>query len=154
MDDLKKDFFAGFDWKSFEQFFGGKFPLSQTELNRDTSWVDRVVKDVMAKALPQPLEMNLLGKQLRTEVFETHNNIIVKVYIPDKEQARSIRPFLSMNKLKLEGLENGKSQSVKLTSPIIPKSCKAVYKDGVLQLHVKKLKRNGPMHEVYVQFHE
>ncbi|MEF3302025.1 Hsp20/alpha crystallin family protein [Paenibacillus sp. GYB003] len=151
MDEQRKDMFANFDWKSFEQFFGGKFPLG-ADLNRDTAWVDRVVKDVMSKALPHPIDVGLLGKHFQTEVFETHNNVIVKIHIPDQETARRIRPYIGFNLLKLEGAADDKTQTVKLTSPIVPESCKAVYKNGVLQLHMRKMKRKEPLREVHVRF--
>ncbi|GAA3404360.1 Hsp20/alpha crystallin family protein [Paenibacillus hodogayensis] len=153
MDDPRKDFFANFDWKSFEQFFGGTFPLTPTGVKQDASWVGNVVKDVMTKAFPGGVEASVLARQFRTEVFETHNNVIIKVYIPDKEQARNIRPALSANRLVLEGADE-EGQTVHLTSPVIPDSCKAVYRDGVLQLHMKKRKGNERMHEVHVRYFE
>lgn len=151
MDDIRKDFMSNFDWKSFEQFFGGKFPLAQSELNKNTAWVDQVVKDVMTKAFPQ-VDASKLGALYQTEVFETHNNVIVKIRIPDREQARSISVFAAMNHVKLDGGDSGKKQTIRLSSPVVPESCKAVYKGGVMQLHMKKWKRKKPPHEVYVRF--
>lgn len=154
MNDPRKDFFANFDWKSFEQFFAGKFPLTPTGMKQDNTWVENVVKDVMTQAFPQSINVDMLGKYYRTELFETHYNVIVKVYIPDKEQARNLRPAISAQRLQLEGLPDEKSQTVRFTSPVVPESCKAVYKDGVLQFNLKKQKANERMHEIRVRFNE
>lgn len=152
MDDPRKDFFGSFDWRSFEQFFGGKFPLAPNDSLKDPSWVDHVVKDVMKQAFSNSVDLNMLKKQYRTEVFETHNNVVVKIHIPDKEQARNMNAFVGVNQIKLEGLPDNRNQVVKLPSHIVPESCKAVYKKGVLQMQIRKVKISERMHEVNVRY--
>ncbi|MDF2716748.1 MAG: HSP20-like chaperone protein [Paenibacillus sp.] len=154
MDDPRKDFFGGFDWKSFEQFFGGKFPLASNDSLKDPSWVDHVVKDVMKQAFTNSVDMNMLNKHYRTEVFETHNNVVVKIHIPDKEQARNLNALVGINQIKLERLPDNRSQVVKLPTHIVPESCKAVYKKGVLQMQIRKVKISERMHEVNVRHYD
>lgn len=154
MDDPRKQFLEHFDWKNFEQFFGGKFPLSSTDYKSDVSWVNNVVKDVMKKAFPSSLNMNAFNHHYRAEVFETHNNIVAKIYIGDKEQARNINALIGVNRIKLEGLPDNNTQIIKLTSHIVPESCRAVYKKGILQIHARKAKTNDRLYSVQVRFND
>ncbi|TMV50163.1 hypothetical protein FE783_11410 [Paenibacillus mesophilus] len=152
MDDPKNDIFGSFDWKNFGQFFGGKFPHAANDYLKDPSWVDRVVKDVMKQAFTNAVDLNMLKNRYRTEVFETHNNVVVKIHIPDKEQARNLSAFVGINQIKLEGLPDDRSEVVKLPSHIVPESCKAVYKKGVLQMQIRKVKISERMHGVNVRY--
>ncbi|PYI55735.1 Hsp20/alpha crystallin family protein [Paenibacillus flagellatus] len=150
MDDPKKDFFANFDWKSFEQFFGGRLPLIPHDRKNDTAWIEGYVQDVMKQVFPQSAD--LFNKPFRAEVFETHNNVVVRINIPDKSVARDLRTYIGVSQVKLEGLPDRKSQTIKLSSYVVPESAKAVYKNGVLQLHMRKVRMNEQMREVNVRF--
>lgn len=152
MDDPRTRFLQNFDWKSFEQFFGGKFPNVPIDGMNDPSWVEGLMQDVMKKAFPKSVSLNSLNKSFRTEIFQTHNNVIVKVHIPDKEEARGLSAFVGVNRIRLEGLREDRKQTVKLPAHIQPESCKAVYKNGVLQMQLRKEKISERMHEVNVRY--
>ncbi|MEK8129793.1 Hsp20/alpha crystallin family protein [Paenibacillus filicis] len=140
------------NWKQFEQFFGGKMPFPPaSEIPGDLSWVDGYIKDVMKQAMPQAQTQGL-KHHFHTEVFDTHRNIIVKVHIPDKAQARKIRVLLNVSTLRLEGLPQDKSQMVRLPSLVNASSCKAVYRNGILQLHMRKQSSEHPFYEIDVRF--
>lgn len=154
MDDPKSQFLNNFDWKGLEQFFGGKFPSAPIDGMNDPAWVEHIVKDVMKKAFPKSLDLKMLNKHFRTEIFETHNNVIVKIHIPDKTQAHNLKSYVGVNRIKLEGLPDDKKQSVKLPTHIVPESCKALYKNGVLQMQMRKTKISDRMHQVNVRFQD
>jgi hypothetical protein len=154
LDDLKKDFFSNFDWKTFEQWFGGKLPPFPEHRKGDMAWVEQYVQDILKKAFPQSLDLNLFRTPYRTEVFETHNSVVVKIHIPDRSQARKVRAFVGINRVKLEGLPDNRQQTVPLNAHVIPDSCKAVYKDGVLQLYIRKTSINDRLQEVNIRFRD
>ncbi|MED4600171.1 Hsp20/alpha crystallin family protein [Paenibacillus validus] len=148
------------NWKQFEQFFGGKMPFPPQPGSGDTgpaaaagdlSWVDGYIKDVLKKTIPQ-MEVQTLNHHFHSEVFDTHNNVIVKVHIPDRAQARKIRVLLNTDQLRLEGLPDDKTQTIGLPGFIVPSSCKAVYKNGILQLHMRKQTTENPFYEIDVRF--
>lgn len=156
MDENKnnKNFFD-MNWKNFEQFFGGKLPFAgPTNLGKDNepmAWVENYVKDVMKQALPNT-ESASLKHHFHSEVFDTHNNVIVKVHIPDKVQARKLRVLINMNQIRLEGLPDNNTQTIRLASLVVPGSCKAVYRNGILQLHIRKQGTENPFQEIDIRF--
>lgn len=147
-----KDNFFDFNWKNFEQFFGGKVPFADvTGQGEPMSWVENYVKDVMKQTMPK-VELSGLKHHVHTELFDTHNNLIVKAHIPDQQQARKVRVLVSSNQVRLENLPEDASQTIKLNSLVVEGSCKAVYKNGILQLHMRKLAAEQPYREVDVRF--
>ncbi|WP_159887695.1 Hsp20/alpha crystallin family protein [Paenibacillus puerhi] len=140
------------NWKQFEQFFGGKIPFPPaSSFPGDLSWVEGYIKDIMKQAMPQA-EVKSLKHHYHMEVFETHKNVIVKVHIPDQAQARKARVLLNVSTLRLEGLPQEKTQTVRLPSLISPATCKAVYRNGILQLHMRKQSAEHPFYEIDVRF--
>jgi len=90
---------------------------------------------------------------VHTEMFETHNSIIVKMYIPDRAHAKNVSVYVSEHQVRLENLPPKKSkQTIRLNSYVLPSSCRAVYKSGVLQLHMRKQDKDDYFHKVNVRF--
>ncbi|MDF2721218.1 MAG: HSP20-like chaperone protein [Paenibacillus sp.] len=154
MDDPRKQFFEQFDWKQFENMFGTSFPLPKTPNLNDPAWVNNVVQDVMKQAFPSGTKPAGQQAYYRTEVFETFNNIVVKIHIADKAQARNINPLVGSDRIKLEGLPDNGSQVIPLTSRIVPESSRAVYRKGVLQVQARKAKASGRLHAIEVRYHD
>jgi len=154
MDDSMKKEFADFDWKSFEQFFRGKLPTLPSSGHSDKlDWLDGYVQDVLKQAFPQDLRSIISSRRYPAEVFETLNTVLVKIEIPDKAQIKNLRVLAETNQVKLEGDEVG-PQIIKLGTAVIPSSCKAVYRKGILQLQLKKQSGDDRIHEVNVRFQD
>jgi HSP20 family molecular chaperone IbpA len=138
-------------WKNFEQFWGGKLPFMPAGYGEHKSWIENYVKEVLKQAMPS--NMNAPGEnQVRSETFETHNNVVVKIYIPDRKQAKQVNVLVSEFEVRLENLPNKGKQTIRLNSPVNPSSCKAVYKNGILQLHIRKQAYNDYFKPVDVRF--
>lgn len=152
MDQLKNNPFFDFNWRNFEEFFGGKLPVPPVGKGDSASWIEEYVQNVLKQALPTVNLATVKQRTYHTELFDTHNNVIVKVHIPDKTQARKVRVMLSSNQIRLEGTPDDTAQTIRLSSLVVPSSCKAVYRNGVLQLHMRKLVNDNLFHEVDVRF--
>lgn len=154
-DSKNNNSFFDMNWKQFEQFFNGKLPFPASPLSGDNkdpvSWVEGYIKDVLNRAMPN-VEVQALKHHFHSEIFDTHNNIIAKIHIPDKVQARKIRLKLNPYQIRLEGLPDDKTQTIRLSNQIVPNSCKAVYKDGILQLHMRKQSLDPAYTDVDIRF--
>ncbi|GLI09957.1 hypothetical protein YDYSG_59900 [Paenibacillus tyrfis] len=154
-DSKNNNSFFDMNWKQFEQFFNGKLPFPAPSLSGDNgdpvTWVEGYIKDVLNRALPN-VEVQALKHHFHSEIFDTHNNIIAKIHIPDKAQARKIRLMLNPYQIRLEGLPDDKTQTIRLASQIVPSSCKAVFKNGILQLHMRKQPIDHPYTDVNIRF--
>jgi HSP20 family molecular chaperone IbpA len=153
MSDSNDDFDMSF--RNFDQFFGGKMPFMPSGGSTEPmGWVENYVKDVLKQSMPKTAFISGNDKApVHTEMFETHNSIIVKMHIPDKAQAKSINVMVSEHQIRLENIPPKKSkQTIRLNSFVLPSSCKAVYKAGVLQLHMRKQEKSDYYHKVNVRF--
>ncbi|WP_248929482.1 Hsp20/alpha crystallin family protein [Paenibacillus hamazuiensis] len=139
-------------WKHFEQFFGGKLPFMPSGSSEHLSWIENYVKDVLRQAMPSSAQTQTSGGQLHTEMFETHNSVVVKIYIPDRSDAKKMNVLLSEHRIRLENLPNNGKQTIRLNCMVNPSSCKAVYKNGILQLHIRKQTYDDYFHPVDVRF--
>ncbi|MDQ1913055.1 Hsp20/alpha crystallin family protein [Paenibacillus sp. GD4] len=148
--------YGTFDWKQFEQFFGGKLPFAPggSGKGEGLAWIQEYVQDVMKQALPSVSNAaERVKNHLHTETFETHNNVIVKIHVPDRDQARKIRVGLSVNAVRLTGLPDKKEQTIRLHRLIYPDSCKAVYRDGIIQLHMRKHLGDHTFRDIDVRYY-
>ncbi|WP_281887995.1 Hsp20/alpha crystallin family protein [Paenibacillus sp. YYML68] len=141
------------NWKQFEQFFGGKLPFASSQAANpgDLSWIDGYIKEVLQKSMPRA-EVQQLKHHYHTELFETHKSVIAKIHVPDKAEARKIRVLVNMSVLRLDGLPDNRSQTLRLPSLVMPGTCKAVYKNGILQLHMRKQTSENPFYEIDIRF--
>ena len=136
-------------WKQFEQYFGEKFPFSADKLS-DLSWVEPYVQNMLSKSMAMSSFHKNQDSLIKYETFETVTHVIVKWSISRKERARNARVFSARHHVRLTS--GPTQQIVPLPAPVIPQSGKAIYKDGVLQLYLRKDKHADPLHEVTVRF--
>lgn len=151
MSDSKPHPFSGKFWRSFEQFFGGQFPNMPLDKAFDPDSMEEWVQQLVRSSFPQA-SSGAPGQAYRTEVFETHNNVVVKVHVPDREEAESLDVRAGIRQVRLQRNRDKFEQVIRLAALVVPQSCRAVYKQGILQLHMRKMKTSDKLYDVYVQF--
>jgi HSP20 family molecular chaperone IbpA len=142
------------DWEQIEKLIGRKLPAFKpdqaNQLLPDTSWVEGYVQDVIKKSMPSV--KNASSSSFPSDVFETHNSVIVKVTIPADRNPNEIQVFIKSNQVKLEGLSKGNKTYIKLPALVNPKSGVVRLKQGVLQISMRKRTKKEPYHETFIQF--
>jgi HSP20 family molecular chaperone IbpA len=156
MTDSGKDFPFGFDWSKLETLFSELQPAKgQKGKPQNLDWIDEFVKDIIKQAIPETVQTSKTPQSsktpLQTEVFETHRNVIARIRIPDNIEPRKLQVFVSLYHLKIEGPE-GKKHTIELPATVDSRACKAVFRDGVLQVQMRKQARGERFDEVYIQF--
>ncbi|WP_230501983.1 Hsp20/alpha crystallin family protein [Sutcliffiella rhizosphaerae] len=121
--------------KWLSQSMKGKLPLNHQMLNNT---------DFFA----QSFEMlkHAQGKKKRKKsnyddpkIFETHQDIIVRIPIQSEDILRKLKTSHSCNTVFLDDVDgNGKKQSIPLPCMVKVNSSKAQYKDGILEITLKK----------------
>lgn len=154
MDERSSNFFPHPSWKHFEELFGAKFPFAKDAPLENLSWVQPYIDNTLKEAMSRSLQTSstTAHSRPRSETFETLNHIIVKVFVPSKEKARQLRIYSGLHELRLEERNGRQKHSIPLPSPVLPKQCKAVYKDGMFLVHLRKEKAQEAYHEVNVRF--
>ncbi|MFD0682150.1 MULTISPECIES: Hsp20/alpha crystallin family protein [unclassified Paenibacillus] len=142
--------FSIFDWKKFEDSFGG-LPQPSKEKNDGSTWVEQYVHDILKQSIP-PLSQSAGTLQYNTEITETEHALLIKINIPSLTDARNIKTYVAVNQVKLEANDHDKLQLIRLPHPVIPTSCKAIYKNGILQLHIRKQSKDEQFYEVDVKY--
>lgn len=140
-----------FDWSRFEQFFGGQLPSMPPDGLKNPAWIDHVIQDVMKRAFPGTAEVGARSPKYRSELFETHSQVLVKCHIPAKE-ARALQVKAGISRVRLEGDNGEAQQTIRLPAPVEPESCRAVYRQGVLQIQLKKNRNSTRLHAVPIRF--
>lgn len=154
MSDKNRNPLSDFNWGQFEQFFGGKLPAPNHLNGPHSSWIENYVQDVLKQSMPS-VNISSLKKadpHFQTDFFDTHNSVIIKIHIPDRTVAKQLRVRVSSNRVKLECLPDDAEQTIRLSNLIVPGSCKGVYKNGILQLHMRKQTADKQFREIDVQF--
>ncbi|MFE5322981.1 CS domain-containing protein [Paenibacillus sp. NPDC056579] len=140
--------FSGVDWEQFQKYFAGTTPFPLHDHKDSTTWVEKYVQSILKQTVPE----GTAARQYDTELVETHQAIIMKIHIPDVNQAKNMRIHVASNQVKLEGAEGQHLQLIRLSHPVVPSDCKAVYKAGIMQLHMRKQDRDEHFYEIDVKF--
>ncbi|MFD0712228.1 CS domain-containing protein [Paenibacillus sp. GCM10027626] len=135
-------------WSELNKVFGLNFPLPPHGMHPDQ--IDDFVNDVLSHSLSS--FDNLYQRDLRTETFETHQDVIIKVKVPDEEQARNLRVFINPGHVKLEGLPGNRHQIIKLPALVNVKQSRALLREETLQIKIRKLQPNENYHETFIRY--
>lgn len=137
---------AGKKWTQ-DSFFDKKFPFKHADPleNYDLSSINAYVQNVLSQAT--------IGEaRLSTEVFETHQSVIVKIKLPKQLHPRNLRIKVNSNHIKMEKTEGNEEQIIPLPCRVDPTGRKAVFKQSILEIRIPKVKTRDPYHEVFIRY--
>ncbi|WP_127586091.1 Hsp20/alpha crystallin family protein [Paenibacillus koleovorans] len=142
----------GMNWKHFEELFKGVSAFHSGK-STDLGWVDKFVTQMLKQAIPGSMAQTVkpAAKTLETEVFETHRSVIVRIMLPSGINPRQLQLYVSSQKLRIEGPEQ-LVQNVKLPVPVQPHLNKAEFRDGILQVQLRKQIKNERFEEIPIRY--
>lgn len=147
------------DWSEFEKQMIKQFPfLPKDFMNggaaRNSSWVGDIVKKSIDRYLNEGLTPNVFNPfasaSLSYDLFETHRSVIIRLHIPKDVSPHKVRASVNRRKVRIE-LPSGKRQEIRLEKPVNPKRSHAVYKEGILEVRMPKIREPKSFHEVYIE---
>ncbi|WP_282935841.1 Hsp20/alpha crystallin family protein [Paenibacillus sp. RC67] len=151
MDPNNNNPFSRFDWNQFENYFRGMLPQSSDDPKNKSHWVEDYVQQILKESIP-PGQSYTNVSHYDTEIVETLDHLLLKIMIPDKTQAQKLNVHAADHQVKLEGKDQQAVQWFRLPHPVDPISCKAEYKEGAIQLRMRKRTKEEPFHQVDVEF--
>lgn len=160
---------SGPDWGGMEQWMGGHFPFMNDKIKKKmgaggTDWVEEYVQDVLKRSFSQrtrsfspeegAAETSESGHGLDYdyETFETHNNVIVRITVPEDVQVRNVRVYAGSMQLKVEQDPTRNSMYVPLPSEVDAGGVKASLKNRVLEVRCPRRQEAEVFHEVRVRY--
>lgn len=76
---------------------------------------------------------------VQSNVFETHDDIFIRIPIQDEETLNNLKVYYSLNKCMIDGLDkNDRPQTIVLPATVKKKGAKAIYRDQVLEIKIPK----------------
>lgn len=117
----------------------------------DASWVEQYVHNILKQTLPKS-DLHAGSKGYDVETTETRQHVTVKVYVSDPSEAKRLQVEAAATQIRLSLKDRDAEQRIQLPHPVIPSSCRAVYKDGVLQLQLRKQEKEELFYNINVQF--
>ncbi len=144
----------GFDWGPFKEMLGGMLPPAQSDNPQDLSWVESYVQQTLRSAFhkPEVRTKSAASPSLQSEVFETHNYILVKIKLPGSTHIDNVRVMVSSTQLKLTIIGVDEPHLISLPKAVLSKSGKASYKDDVLQIRLRKQSGRKSFVEIPIRF--
>ncbi|MFD1955886.1 Hsp20/alpha crystallin family protein [Paenibacillus thailandensis] len=124
-------------WDELERWMEGQKLPKGFEVLREPDWVEQFVRKLMTKALPDAAGV-MPGPPPSVSTFETHHFVIVKFKLPPGTRQQDLQLLVKSDKVKIQGLPEGKTETVKLPAPVLPRKCRALAKDGILQIKLRK----------------
>lgn len=125
---------------------------SAADLLGSPDWIEKYVRRTISQAIPASMAPLPAGvKEPSPEVFDTHHFVIVKCKLPRRLKAHELRLFVRPDRVKLDGWPDG-PKIVRLPVPVDPRDCRALCRDGLLQIKLRKKQLNRMYHEVDIRF--
>ncbi|MNC36496.1 hypothetical protein D3C75_850190 [compost metagenome] len=153
-----------------DQWMGGHFPFMNDKIKKKmgaggTDWVEEYVQDVLKRSFSQRMGSFTPEEGARAETsesrheldydyetFETHNNVIVRISVPEDVQVRNVRLYAGSMQLKVEQDPTRKSMYIPLPSEVEGGSVKASLKDRVLEVRCPRRQEAEVFQEVRVRY--
>ncbi|WP_235548690.1 Hsp20/alpha crystallin family protein [Paenibacillus sp. Soil522] len=137
-------------WDDMERWLERQQFPKGFELLREPDWVEQYVRKMMTRALPEAAGAIIGGGS--ATFSETRHFVHVKIKLPEGFEKEQLRLFVREDRLRLDGLPNGKSETIKLPKLVKPRVCKTLLKDNVLQVKLQKRPTNRNYHEAIVRW--
>lgn len=132
------------NWDDLERWMEGQQLPRGFEVLREPDWVEKFVRRMMTKALPD-VAGHMTGSG-SAHTSESKLYIGVKFKLPPGCVRESLRLRVKADALRIDGLPDGKYEVVKLPKLVRPRICQAAVRDGTL--HVK-LRKRPPSRKYY-----
>lgn len=89
---------------------------------------------------------------LKTELFEIHNFVIVKVIVPEQLNPRRIRCALNDYRLSIRVLPQKKAQIINLPCNVLSSKYKARFKERFIEIQLPKDPLSEPFHPIKISY--
>ncbi|EFM09911.1 conserved hypothetical protein [Paenibacillus curdlanolyticus YK9] len=145
-------------WDELERWMQEQQLPRGFEALKNTGWIERYVKTMMTKAMPEQMAQSVQTDQAaqqghsRAETFETHHFIVVKWPLPRGAHPSSLRLLVREDRIRIEGLPGDGKDTVKLPKLVLPRVCKALCRDGILQVKLRKRPVNRQYYETTIRY--
>lgn len=150
MEKPKNPFQFPFDWEQFRQYFGGQDIFPGGTSSETTSWVESYVQDMLERTLPPATRSTQKPAARRYEVSESENKVTIKINVPEHIQPSNVKVYVKTDQVKLEGLAD-QPELIKLPAYVDPRICKALLKNRLIQLQMRKLPTDGAFRRIEVK---
>ncbi|MBP3041607.1 Hsp20/alpha crystallin family protein [Bacillaceae bacterium Marseille-Q3522] len=135
------------------------FPFNKEMKQLKPGEIEKYVQDMMDKLVPEHMRNTMNthqqsnnhasshadgtaaepSKRIKTDVFETHDHIYVRIWISDNIWLKQIRLYYTTNRLIIENIPKMNDKySVTLPAIVKKKGAAAQYKDDILEVKIPK----------------
>jgi HSP20 family molecular chaperone IbpA len=140
-------------WDELERWLDGQRLPKGFDVMKEPDWVEQFVSKMMTKSLPAAANSILdQAEEEGISFFETHHFLLVKFHLPREVNREDLRLLVRDDRLRIEGLPNNQKETIKLPKLVQPKICRAVVKNFVLQVKLRKRPRAGAYYEADIRW--
>lgn len=143
------------DWEGFQDHFKNnnftRFP-NQDEWLKNFSWIEDYVQGILQSSIPnrEARTKQAPTSKPHTELFDTHDFMIVKIKTLDGQQPSQVKAHLAVNQLKIEGFTT-EPLHISLPEQGRAQGSKAYFKGDTLEIRIPK-ESNVAYNEIYVRY--
>ncbi|RXZ78296.1 hypothetical protein EBB07_30040 [Paenibacillaceae bacterium] len=145
----------GFDWSQMEKWMKQAGLTGPAEMLQQPEWIEKFVGQVLKKTLPANA-LSIAGMPgvpapAKPRIFATHHFVIVQFKLGSRDHPDNYRLLVRPDRVKLQADTDERTQRAKLPCQIVPESCRALFKDGVLQVKLRKRRMSSQYYEAPIR---
>lgn len=133
------------DWEAFKRRFDDWSLNPQQPPSDHTDWMEPMMQASWDEA------MHNVPRPGREEVFETHRYVVVKLRVKDVVLLDQIRLLINDSELIVKWSRH-RERRIRFPVLVVPKTARAKYRDGVLQIIAIKKKGKSSYLEIPVRY--
>ncbi|HEY8528466.1 MAG TPA: hypothetical protein VIL22_02150 [Paenibacillaceae bacterium] len=131
------------DWEKYREWLARQFPWdigAPWEKLRDPGWLDKYVEQLLRDDGFPEREVKTAAPSANPSVAVSRQakHVTVTIRLPARTDLRRLRLYASADYLKLTGLPDAGSRIVRLPCPVIPRSGRAVLREGRLFVRLRR----------------
>jgi len=122
------------DLKEIKKWLGKELPwelVEQWDKAKNDTWLNDFIQKLMNSVKPDAKQLSAetaSHKPLRIDISKSDKYVNVSLWLPPGVPIKELRVFATPDRIKLTGLPNDRSQTVKLPVLVLPRSGKAELK--------------------------
>ncbi|MDQ6421080.1 Hsp20/alpha crystallin family protein [Paenibacillus sp. LHD-117] len=123
-------------WEELERWMEGQHLPKGFEVIREPDWVEKFVRNLMTKALPEASDR--ISDARAPGIAETKSFITVQYRLPAGSGRGDIQLYVREDRLRVVDRASGNRELIPLPMLVKPRICQAAVKNGILYVKLRK----------------
>ena len=141
------------DWKEIKDWFGKDIPwhlVDKWDRMQDDDWLDRMIKRLVSERREERTKPEG-ASPLKFDTVKQAKKLTVSFPLPRNASLHQLRLYAGSDRLRVSGLPDGRTQSIRFPCLVYPKSGKASLRDRTMSVEFRRRPADQEEVELFIR---